>query len=347
MHLNYWDTAVSKIFVLLSLLIIGMVPAVLSQPAPEPIDGFAWIETIKLDNDLVVGNIASIDIDNDLLITTDQLGQQVLVFSSSGKYISQLSTEKCNPGHVFAPLASKIENSVIWVASSGTSYMQFDSGGSCIERYNNEVLPTKRWDISPQGELVLLNSFNAEITIIPTPENRNATSFTVRFPEYPQIERRWEGGGVQIHNGHIYLVGVIPDSLVVLNRKDNIISKHALQNRYFGPLPSRDLPDSMTPEFFGRVREMMESSTLVNSFYILNDSTLIFSLREGKSAKFVITNHEGEHRFSGVFPNPSYKLVNASGGFIYLSVQPDIDESSGVIPNPVIFKYKLLVPSHE
>ena len=104
---------------------------------------FSLERTIKLSEDVLIGQIGAVDVDRaGRLLITDIVQQQVILFDQSGRYIRTLSTESCSPGYNWDPLYSKFDpDGGIVVVNNGFLSLGFSKAGECIGTMRKMYMP--------------------------------------------------------------------------------------------------------------------------------------------------------------------------------------------------------------
>ncbi len=310
-----------------------------AQQTPDPIPHFLFESTIEIDSSAVVGSINSISIGMEYMVVTDMLGKLVFKIDFRGDVTETLSAESCLPGHDFAPLSTRIHDGGIVVTSSGAPILSYSQDGVCHGVIDREILPVATWDIDEGGRMFRLNDTNSLLTVLSLDGLEEAV-LTVRTPEFPQVERRWEGGGLLWSPAGVYVLGVIPDTLFVIDPDSFSISRYPLPRTVLKSYGGQDLPAKVSPAFFTALKALLTEATVVTSLFLLNDEVLMVVYRSAEEKGFGLFTTTGLELGYGVLSNRSYKLVGAKHNKLYVAYQPPINEETGEIPNPQILVYQ-------
>lgn len=177
---------------------------------PLELEHFRLVETVKLDepDTLLLAGIDQIDISPaGRWLVTDRLGEQVLMFDSTGILQASLDPSLCHPGFEFSPVKARFgSNEFIFIATSGNYWgYRFTSDGQCLGSVDPEFHLPDFLDIDPMGrvysvyaypdgmKLKHMSATGAIIEEIPLPRSR-----------FPNAARRFDQGGLIADGKHIY-----------------------------------------------------------------------------------------------------------------------------------------------
>lgn len=173
---------------------------------------FERIGTIKFDNPdtLLIAEIEHIDVDsNGRMLITDWLGEQTLLFDSTGTLQASLDPSTCHPAFPFSPLAAKFGNDeFIFVENNSAGYWgyQFTAEGACLGRADPSFNSPKFIDIDPEGMMYGVGAGPPTKRMLT--RMNSAGKVLAEFPlppvKFPSAEHRYAQGGLIADGTHIF-----------------------------------------------------------------------------------------------------------------------------------------------
>ena len=306
---------------------------------------FAVEDTLRLDPEVLIGQIWSLDIDDaGRLVLVDFVAQAIHLFSATGSHIAQLATEDCWPEPVTPWNARFVSNGRIVAKGTGGTFFAFDSAGLCVAAKRATELRTVTGfcgmadsifairSMAPRGPSLLVLSPDFEIEReIPLQQSR------FRRLTLQALSRPGRNIGC-FETGPRYLYPESADGVSVWSPD----TPHSIPEFYEDR--SRDL--SLDTDQMKRLTEIMDA-TITYGIYELDNSTHIVSYLGRRKARFQdlegrgfqITDHA--HPASGISTIADIDVLAAKDGLVF-ALQAHERQPDGTLANPGIIRYRYL-----
>lgn len=304
-------------------------------------DKFELYDTIALSNDVIVGNISHLDIDNKgRMLITDRLSVKTHLYNKNGKYLKTLSPEDCNPGFDWRPYQAAFNKSGnILALNSGFSGYRFDSLGNCIGGMALSFLQPLHISFLNDGSLIGYYNLD-DGNHLKAMSYKGEEKFRFgEFPaEYKNLIFRFEGGGLAADkNDYIYQLNVSSPVIRKYNKRGSLITDFVEYPDYFKKV-EKDFPADPA-SVLANVGKILKDKTLSLQLFLFDENKLLSVLSNNKKYGIQIYNTNGKYLLKeDIFIDKM--ILNCKNGLVYLSYQPEPD-NSGNLPNPIIKIYKI------
>lgn len=340
--------AVCRILLVVLLLSASVVPGVRAQQvSPIQLKHFEEIGTVKFDkpDTLLIASIYEIDVDLDgRLLVTDKLGDQILLFDSTGTLLATLDPRICHPGLAYRPAGARFgsdEYILVLNANAGHWGYRFTTDGACLDSADRNFVLPAFLDIDPAGTIYgVYDGPHWEIRRMSV-TGKPLEALSIPLPKYPNASDRFADGGLVADGINIFFAWAPETEIVKMTLDGMHVGRLKERGRWFRS-PPRDLPRELSPQLFAALRKWFETTT-TRSIFELTDQTLMIQYHNGtlgtgyqvfaKDGKLVAE----ELWLGGVV------FIHGENGLVYRVVQPGLD-SHGELPNPYLMVYRFVAP---
>ncbi len=337
-----------RAFLICALLLgVAVTSGVRAQELALPdLKHFKRVRTVTFDGPetLLIAQIEYLDIDAaGRFLVTDILGEQVLLFDSTGSLQASLDSSVCEPGFTFSPESAHFRgDESIFVLNSGDHWgYRFNKDGTCLGKVDREFDNPRFLAIDPAGTL-----YGAYVR--PTLEMRRMSatgetlsSFSIPKGEFPNANNRLDEGGLVADGTHLFYAAATEPAIMKFALDGTLVGRISKRSSWFRS-PRRDLPRDLSPKLFEALREW-ESTTTTWSLFELTDETLLIQYFSGeRGIGYQVFSKDGtlvaEELDYGRRP-----IVHGENGLVYFVMQPGLD-SQGDLPNPYVEIYRFVAP---
>ena len=329
------------------LLIAGSALDMYAQEVPPlQFKHFERIRTIKFDNPdtLLIATIRHIDVDsNGRLLITDSLGEQTLLFDSTGTLQASLDPSTCHPSFPFSPRAATFgDDEFIFLKNSSADYWgyQFTAEGVCLGRADLNFSSPRFIDVDPEGMMYGVGAWPPTKRMLT--RMNSAGKVLAEFPlppvKFPNAEYRYSQGGLIADGTHIFYASAGTLDILKLDPNGTLVDRISERNSWFRSL-NKDLPADVG-QVFSALKDIR--GTIIWNFFELTDQTIMVQYIDSD-------NGTGYQVFTkdGVLIAEELGLTTlflyGGNGVVYAMVQPHID-SRGELPNPYLDVYQFILP---
>lgn len=305
---------------------------------------FIKVKEVKLDKDLLIGNVWTMDVDDDgNFIINDQIAREIYLLNSKGKLREKLSPLKCDPGFSWRPFdVKKLTNGKILVLNSGPWGFLFNADGSCFGNLDNSFIAPAQITSQTNGlvgynTIEFQNKYDCYLNIM---DHRGIEikRFGI-FPEkYRAMITRLDRGGLFCDSeNNIYHSNPTDAVIYKYNPKGELLKEIECKPGYYiGVTPV--LSNNIAPfVMIKKLVETIKNETLIENIFLLDvDKILVVISHRGKFSNMVLSLNGDFIYEEKEFSTRKFKC--AKNGFAYKVIQPE--SSDDAIPNPVIEVYK-------
>ena len=326
------------------LLVASTVPDVGAQDTPASESKyFTMVGTIKFDkpDTPVIAQINDMDLDHAARwLITDRVGEQVLLFDSSGTLQASLDSSICQPGSEFNPEAARfVGQAFILVLNifDNRGY-RFTMDGNCLGPVDQDFLMPRYFDSDPAGNIYgAYAGPHREIRRMDA-TGRTLSAFPLPPSKFPNASRRIVGGGLVADGKHLYYASGPDSEILKFSLDGTLVQRIAARNRWFRT-PNNDLPADAS-QFLLALRNWRSTGAAV-----------LFEL----TAQYLMIQYTNRERGTGyqVFTKDGQLVAEEFGlnylfsfgrdGLVYRSYQLGPD-STGELPNPYLEVYRFVAP---
>lgn len=307
---------------------------------------FERIGTIKFDNPdtLLIAEIEHIDVDsNGRMLITDWLGEQTLLFDSSGTLQASLDPSTCHPAFPFSPLAAKFGNDeFIFVEDSSPGYWgyQFTADGVCLGRADPSFNSPKFIDIDPEGMMYGVGAGPPTKRMLT--RMNSAGKVLAEFPlppvKFPNAEYRYAQGGLIADGTHIFYASAGTLDILKLDPNGTLVDRISERNSWFRSL-NKDLPADHR-QVFSALKDIR--GTTIRDFFELTDQTIMVQyIDRDNGVGYQVFTKNGVLIAEELGLNMLF--FHGANGVVYIVIPPDFD-SRGELPNPHLEVYQFISP---
>ena len=311
---------------------------------------FVPVDTIRLDKDILVGQIMFVDVSDrgELLISDYSMGR-VDVFAPSGDHVRSLQTELCSPGTEFRPYHARYLEDGRVIASTGNEAFLFDSDGNCERRVESMTPPPQsfcsRGDTlfayTPLRNRPIVRAYSSTMELLSESELAEP-----RFPRLTRIYRGLLGHQLAcLDKGVYYIYPESSDARLVGIRGEQYRHRPAY---YYAP--TRDRKKGNMGTMIEDGRELRRESTMAGAVFNLDGDRRIIAFvnsprntgRNVFSMGLNIVSDRNENA-AGVSTFIRKQPLAAKNGLLYLMGDNKLYES-GNLGNPTIEVYRFILP---
>ncbi len=327
------------------LLFASMVAGTRAQDIPPlQLQHFRLVDTVKLDrpDTLLLAGINQIDIGpaGEWLVT-DQLGDQVLLFDSTGVLQASLDPSICHPGFRFKPEGARFGSSeFIFIVTYGNYWgYRFTPDGQCLGSVDLDFTLPRYFDIDPAGKVYGAFFYPGGAVL----HHMSATGKTIKevplpLSKYPNAANRLDTGGLVADGAHIFYTRVPEPEILKLSLDGSLLTRISKRSSWFRD-PPRDLPADVAG-VFAAMKDF--NASIPSSLFELTDQLLMiqYTNRERGTGYQVFTK-DGTLVAEELGLNSLF--VHGANGRVYRAVQPRLD-AQGELPNPYVEVYEFVDP---
>ena len=307
---------------------------------------FERIRTIKFDNPDTppIATIEHIDVDsNGRMLITDRLGEQTLLFDSTGTLQASLDPSTCHPAFPFSPRAATFGNDeFIFVKNSSAGYWgyQFTAEGVCLGRGDPSFSSARFIDVDPEGMMYGVGAGPPTERMLT--RMNSAGKVLAEFPlppvKFPNAESRYAHGGLIADGTNIFYASAGTLDILKLDPNGKLVDRISERNSWFRSL-NKDLPAD-AGQVFSALKDIR--GTTIWNFFELTDQAIMVQYfnREGETGYQVFTK-EGVLLAEELGLNTVF--LYGGNGVVYAMGQSDFD-SRGELPNPPLEVYRFISP---
>ena len=326
------------------LLVASMASSVRAQDTPASESKyFKMVGTVRFDkpDTLLIAAIDHIDVDpSGRWLITDRLGDQVLLFDSTGTLQASLDSSICHPGFTFSPDGAMFgPNGFIFVLNTSNHWgYRFTTDGKCLGSVDRDFVMPKYFDIDPAGALyVAYDGPHWEL------RHMNATGKTLRelpLPQskFPNASERFNGGGLIADGTHLFYASGPDTEILKFALDGTLLQRISARNSWFRS-PSKDLPSDVS-QLFEALKDW--SATSARIMFELTDQTLMIQyIHRERGTGYQVFTKDGKLVAEEFGLN--YLFLHGEDGLVYRPYQLDLD-SQGELPNPYLEVYRFVAP---
>ena len=346
---------VCRILLVVLLLSASVVPGALAQQVwPIQLKHFEEVGTVKFDipDTLLIASIYEIDIDLDgRFLVTDKLGDQILLFDSTGTLLATLDPRICHPGLAFSPAGARFgsdEYILVLNANAGHWGYRFTTDGACMDGADRNFVKPAFLDIDPAGtiygvydgphwEMETKRARNRRMSVTGKP----LEALSVPLPKYPNASDRFGDGGLLADGINIFFAWAPETEIMKMTLDGKHVGRLKERGRWFRT-PPRDLPRELSPQLFAALRKWSETTT-TRSIFELTDQTLMIQYINGtRGTGYQVFAKDGE-LVAEELGLGGLVFIHGENGLVYRVVQSGLD-SRGELPNPYLMVYRFVAP---
>ncbi len=338
------------------VLLVGVLLLILSmariahaqQTPPYELKHFKMVGTIRFDepDTLLIARIEQIDVDSaGRLLVTDALGEQVLLFDSTGALLASLDPRTCHPGFNFRPQGAKFggDDFIIVLNSNAGQYgYRFTTAGACLSSVDPGfyLKGRKFFDIDPAGALYGAYDWPDLEMRYMSATGKTLMEFPIPPSKYPNYDFRFSDGGLIADGIHLFYARASEPGILKFALDGTLVGRISEHNSWFGS-PRRDVPRDVT-QFFEALKEWSGTTTL-NIFELTNETLMAqYVNRSARGTGYQVFTKDGTLVAQELgIDGPIF--THGENGLVYLVVQPDLD-SQGQLPNPFLKVHRFVAP---
>jgi len=305
---------------------------------------FEYVKKITLPNNMLVGDITSIDTFEDRIVMVDKLGKNVYLVTSNGKLIKTLNSDECNPGIKWLPYRAYFnKRGDIYVLINYPPWgFRFDKNGKCVGPVDRTFLGTFWYAFTLDNNIIGYNRTNKYKTnslILMDEKGKEIKNFGVFPQEFKNLISTQMGGGlVADYEDNIYQLNVCSFEITVYNKKGELLKKiNCRPNKYIPP--QKDISKAVNPQQIRKDFASLGDFTNPERLYMLDKNVLAAEYWNMGTLELVLCDYEGIRLNKLPINYEKDKSLLAKDGLLYFAVQPDINKN-GDIPNPYISVYR-------
>ncbi|MDE2732541.1 MAG: hypothetical protein OXM02_13900 [Bacteroidota bacterium] len=314
------------------------------HPTPAELKYFTPVRSVIFDvpDTLLIATIDHLDVDaSGRLLVTDKLGQQVLLFDSTGALLASLDPRVCHPGFTFRPVKAMFGGSeFILLFNAGPWGYRFTSDGACLGGVHSDFGLSKFVDIDPKGGLIgVVDGPEWEVRQMDG-SGKPLNSFPVAEPKFPNASYRFSGGGLVADGFHVYFAWAPEPTVMKYTLDGEFVRRIRKSSRYFRSQHA-DMPFEVSPEQVAALRNWTGTFTL--ALYELSEHLIMVQYLDNRSGTgYQVFSKDGE-LVAEELGIGGWFFIHGGNGLAYGLFQPDLDDQRE-LPNPFITVYKFLPP---
>ena len=322
-----------------------VIPSVRAQRMPPiELEHFKRIGSVRFEkpDTLMIARIDQVDVDAaGRFLVTDDKGEQILLFDSTGTLQASLDSSICEPGYVFAPDGARFTGvgSIFILTYANHWGYRFNEDGTCLGKVDRDFIKPKFFSIDSAG--ALYGAYDGPEREI---RRMSATGRVLdRFPippgKFPNADDRFHQGGLVADGAHVFYASATGQAILKFALDGTLVGRISQRSSWFRS-PRRDLPPDVSSQLFDALREWSATSTW--SMFELTDQTLMvqYVSRERGTGYQVFT--KGGELLAEEFGLKTL-FLHGENGLVYLPRQAGFD-SHGELPNPYLDIYRFIVP---
>lgn len=324
------------------LVFIFLVLSTLFSQETEISKFFKYVMDIEFSQDILIGEISSLDVKDNNLLITDMIGSKVYLFDINGKLITELNAEDCIPGFHWRPMFAKYYEDGILVINSSPWGYRFSTDGDCKGSMDDEfIAPLDLCFLNNKKIVGYYNELDPYLAIL-TSSGETETKFGKFDNEFKNFRHRFEGGGlISDENDNIYQLESYTWKIKKYDKTGKFIGTIGTKPSFFRQI-ERDL-DSNPVRVIRDFRKIVDGKTLVNSIFLLSKNIILIQYESSSSNNSMtfylqIISNTGKDLIQELI-RVSSPVLFAKDNYIYLSEQPSM--TNGILPNPKLKVYKI------
>ena len=306
---------------------------------------FRRLKTIQLSDQVLIGKIRFIDVDDDgAILATDLIGMQVHLFNQEGELLKSLTAEPCHPGFTMRPIqAVYAPDASILMTNGGPWGYLFKRNGECSYAVDENFTPPDKL-CSTDDELYGFYTVRPEEVYIRVMDasGKGLSSFQIASPKFPNITYRMPVGGLLCsESGRIYYSDGFDPTITVYDREGGVLQVIDEAPSYFKSIDADIRHYSQPERGMPAISKALENSTILYSMFLLDEERILVQYHnqsEGDRYRIGILGTNGEWIL-----DPEVEIETpiylAKDGFVYTMSQAGPDQQ-GHIPNPSIEVYQ-------
>lgn len=322
----------------------SMVAGARAQDIPSfEFEHFRLVEIVDLvhPDSLLLAGIDQIDIGPaGRWLLTDQLGEQVLLFDSTGMLQASLDTSLCHPGFRLRPEEARFRGGeFIFIVTYGNYWgYRFSSDGECLGSVDPEFTFPRFFDVDPTGKVYGAYARPGRSLKHMTATGKTLWEVPLPSSEYPNASQRFDQGGLVADGTHIYYAPAPEPEILKLSMDGTLLMRISKRSSWFRN-PPRDLPSDAA----GVLAAMKDfKASLPWSLFELSDQLLMIQyVNDERGTGYQVFTKDGALVAEEL--GLSMLFVHGAGGRAYSAIQPGPD-ATGEFPNPYIEVYEFVAP---
>lgn len=311
---------------------------------------FEFVKKVEIPNTVLLNNISTLDVKDNLYLITDSRQNKVYLFDSARNIIQSLEAEDKYPGLKFRPHNSIFIDNKIFVVAYPHNFI-FDLSGNCLTKFPAELdyslnvcgidcNKIARVVFHPvKDDFVELLNLNGEIVKTSSDFSSSLVNFRSRSGEF---------AGIQSSLKSIFAFDPINLEILKYNKNLEFISKIGLKG---GGLSKITVDTKARFDDFGDAmnswHKIERNHHSGNGFYIIDNKLLLvkfFFYPEEKQVPlkpyFGIFNLNGNLLSSNLIKS-DFNVLNYKNGYLYKRFETEMDENDE-LTNPEIHIYRYL-----
>ena len=307
---------------------------------------FEFVREVKLPENLIIGEITSIDTYEDNIVIADKFGKNAYLVDIKGKLLKKLNPDECHPGIKWFP-------SQVYYNKKGDIYAMldnppwgfiFDKKGKGVGPVDNTFLGTYWYAFTNNNQIIgynTCNKYNINSLILMEPNGKEIKNFGVFPKEFKNlIKRRYGGGVVTDKDDNIYQLNVSSFEITKYDKTGNFIKKLKCKPHwYIGP--QADYSNTTDIQQIVKDTKRVGHFSSPERLYLLDKDILAVEYWYKEKLEMILCDLEGNILNKRPINYEKQKSLFAKNGYLYFSYQAKADQK-GNMPNPTIkiYKYK-------
>ena len=338
-------------FFLLSALQFFMSHAGVGTGNPVVDDPFRVVKEIKLSDEIPIGTIGSIDVNDERqLLIADPIGRNVMLFDWNGALLKVLSAEACDPGLRWQPGEAyfRPDGSIIVLISSPPWGVIFSGEGECIQKTDESFLSPKSFCVT-SDYMFALHTMNPDrpdrLDLYIQKYDYNGKSigpFADLPDDFAHVNHRSVFRGLVCdEDGTVYVSLASGPELFIYNSAGELVNTIREVPSYYRAIREDVAFTSDLQYLMRKFKEINNTKTLMFSIFKLNVNRILMQFRNNSHEYGVQVIDVRRKRAVNEEEIIAHRLFYYAGeNYIYAFRQADINES-GELPNPSILVYEL------
>lgn len=233
----------------------------------------------------------------------------------------------------------------IFLENGGSPGFVFNRNGTCLQgpvgAYRSARTTAIDDDGFMWGQYDLNTGSDSRIVKKMTFEGRETFSFALKKDvKYPNLERRFIGGGLVARGDFIYHLNVGTPTIYKYNKSDGkLVAEWALKIKGFKPLV-QDIPASASDPGFFKASRANKDATKFLSLLTINESDLLVGFTDTRGYNFAIVDSAGSIKLQSYSASGHYFFAVKNAEF-YRVKQPAAS-ADGTLSNPIIEVLRLM-----
>ena len=304
---------------------------------------FTMVGTVRFDkpDTLLIAQINDMDLDHaGRWLITDSVGDQVLLFDSSGTLQASLDSSICQPGLTFSPIAARFVGSEsIFVLNSSNHWgYRFTMDGECLGPVDRDFVMPKYFVSDSAGNIY--GAHDGPQWELRRMDAKGKTRSAIALPQskFPNASERFRGGGVLADMKNLYYASGPDTEILKFSLQGTLLGRISARNRWFRTA-NRDLPADVA-QLFAALRNWR--ATMVYRLFELTDQYLMIQYtNKERGTGYQVFTKDGQLIAEEFGLN--YLFSFGRDGLVYRSYQLGPD-STGELPNPYLEVYRFVAP---